>query len=67
MKILLISLFVIIYWCVVFERVVKYYVKKLYNCKGIEWIFVFLEVRREFLKFFGSIEVVSDFGKYDVI
>lgn len=24
------------YWCVVFERVVKYYVKKLYNCKGIE-------------------------------
>lgn len=44
------------YWCVVFEKVVKYYVKKLRNCKGIVRIFVFLEVRREFLTFFGSIE-----------
>lgn len=38
------------YWCVVFERVVKGYVKRFYNCKGVEGIFVKVEVRREFLK-----------------
>lgn len=40
------------YWCVVFERVVKRYVKRLYNCKGVERLFVKVEVCREFLKSF---------------
>lgn len=40
------------YWCVVFERVVKRYVKRLYNCKGVERLFVKVEFRREFLKSF---------------
>lgn len=32
------------YWCVVFEWVVKGYIKRLSNCKGIEFIFVIVEV-----------------------
>lgn len=40
------------YWCVVFERVVKSYVKRLYNCKVVERLFVKVEVCREFLKSF---------------
>lgn len=40
------------YWRVFFERVVKRYVKRLYNCKGVERLFVKVEVRREFLKSF---------------
>jgi len=38
------------YWCAVFERAVKHYVKKSHNCKGIERTFASSEARREFLK-----------------
>jgi hypothetical protein len=38
------------YWCAVFERAVKQYVKKSHNCKGIEVTFAHSELRREFLK-----------------
>ena len=39
-----------IYWCAVFERAVKHYVKKSHNCKGLEITFSKSEMRREFLK-----------------
>lgn len=53
-------------WCVVFERVVKEYVKKLYNGKGIEIIFVYVEVIREYLKL---VEMKKEFslGRYDFL
>ena len=38
------------YWCVVFERAVKGYVKRSSNCKGIEGTFATAEAQREFLK-----------------
>ena len=38
------------YWCAVFERAVKGYIKRASNCKGIEKTFAFAESRREFLK-----------------
>lgn len=55
------------YWCAVFERAVKHYVKKSHNCKGIERTFASSEARREFLKSLRGTEVVSDLGKHDVI
>ncbi|CAB3987948.1 Hypothetical predicted protein [Paramuricea clavata] len=38
------------YWCAVFERAVKGYVKRSSNCKGIEATFAIAEAHREFLK-----------------
>lgn len=38
------------YWCAVYERAVKEYIKKSHNCKGIESTFAQSEARREFLK-----------------
>ena len=38
------------YWCAVFERAVKGYVKRSSNCKGIEATFACAESQREFLK-----------------
>ena len=38
------------YWCAVFERAVKSYVKRSHNCKGVEKTFAKTEARREFLK-----------------
>ena len=38
------------YWCAVFERAVKDYVKRSNNCKGVEGTFAKAEARREFLK-----------------
>ena len=38
------------YWCAVFERAVKGYVKRSSDCKGIEAAFATAEVQREFLK-----------------
>lgn len=38
------------FWCAVYERAVKQYVKKSHNCKGIEATFAQSESRREFLK-----------------
>ena len=40
------------YWCYVFERAVKNYVKHSPNCKNLEYTFAREEYRREFLKFF---------------
>lgn len=40
------------YWCYVFERAVKNYVKRSSNCKNLEYTFARGECRREFLKFF---------------
>ena len=55
------------YWCAVFERAVKHYVKKSHNCKGIERTFASSEARREFLKSLGGTEVATELGKHDVI
>ena len=38
------------YWCAVFERAVKGYVKRSSNCKGIEATFANAEAQREYLK-----------------
>ena len=38
------------YWCAVFERAVKSYVKRSRNCKGVERSFTKAEARRECLK-----------------
>ena len=38
------------YWCAVFERAVKDYIKRSNNCKGVEATFAKAEARREFLK-----------------
>ena len=38
------------YWCAVFERAVKGYVKRSSNCKGIEATFATAEGQREYLK-----------------
>ena len=38
------------YWCAVFERAVKDYVKRSHNCKGLEWTFAKAECWREYLK-----------------
>lgn len=54
------------YWCAVFERAVKHYVKKSHNCKGIERTFASSEARREFLKSLGGTEVATELGKHDV-
>lgn len=47
------------YWCAVFERAVKDYVKRSHNCKGVEGTFAKAEVRREFLKSIQEQEVVD--------
>ena len=39
------------YWCYVFERAVKNYVKRSSNCKNLEYTFARGECRRKFLKF----------------
>lgn len=44
------------YWCAVFEKAVKHYVKKSRNCKGIAQTFASSEARREFLTSLGSTE-----------
>lgn len=38
------------YWCAVFERAVKGYIKRSSNCKGIEPTFATAEAQQEFLK-----------------
>ena len=38
------------YWCAVFERAVKDYVKWSHNCRGVEGTFARAEARREYLK-----------------
>ena len=38
------------YWCAVFERAVKDYVKRSNNCKGVEGTFAKAEARKEYLK-----------------
>jgi hypothetical protein len=38
------------YWCAVFERAVKGYVKRSSNCKGIEATLAIAEAQWEFLK-----------------
>ena len=38
------------YWCAVFERAVKDYVKRSQNCKGVEVTYAKAEAHREFLK-----------------
>ena len=47
------------YWCAVFERAVKGYVKRSHNCKGVEGTFAKAEARREFLKSIQEQEVVD--------
>ena len=47
------------YWCAVFERAVKDYVKRSRNCKGVEGTFAKAEARREFLKSIQEQEVVD--------
>ena len=49
------------YWCAVFERAVKGYVKRSNNCKGIEATFATAEAQREFLK--PLEEAKKDVGK----
>ena len=49
------------YWCAVFERAVKGYVKRSSNCKGIEATFATAEAQREFLK--PLEETKKDVGK----
>lgn len=53
------------YWCAVFERAVKHYVKRLQNCNGIDKTFATLEAQREFLKSLGGTEVAAELGKHD--
>ena len=45
------------YWCAVFERAVKDYVKRSHNCKGVEGTFAKAEARREYLKSIQGQEV----------
>ena len=40
------------YWCAVFERAVKHYIKSCTNCKEVESTFSKAESRREYLKSF---------------
>ena len=53
------------YWCAVYERAVKQYVKKSHNCKGIEATFAQSESRREFLKPLQAADKGKD-GKVDL-
>ena len=54
------------YWCAVYERAVKQYVKKSHNCKGIEATFAQSESRREFLKPLQVADHRND-GKVDLV
>lgn len=45
------------YWCAVFERAVKDYVKRSHNCKGVEGTFAKAEAWREYLKSIQGQEV----------
>lgn len=48
------------YWCAVFERAVKDYVKRSHNFKGVEGTFASAEARREFLKSLQP-EIMTDY------
>lgn len=48
------------YWCAVFERAVKDYVKRSHNCKGVEVTFASAEARREYLKSLQP-EIMTDY------
>lgn len=52
------------YWCSVFERAVKDYVKRSHICKGIEGTFAKAEARREYLKSIQEQEL-DDYNKCD--
>ena len=53
------------FWCAVFERAVKEYVKKSHNGKNIEATFAHVESIREYLKSVEEKEHLS-LGKHDV-
>ena len=53
------------YWCAVFERAVKEYVKRSHNCKGVEVTFARAECRREFLKSLQEQEDDNHCGECD--
>ena len=48
------------YWCAVFERAVKDYVKRSKNCKGVEGTYAKAEARREYLKVFKKERFLSE-------
>ena len=52
------------YWCALFERAVKGYIKRSSNCKGIEATFATAEAQREFLK--PLKETGKDTGKVNI-
>lgn len=54
------------YWCAVYERAVKQYVKKSHNCKEIEATFAQSESRSEFLKPLQAADQRKD-GKVDLV
>ena len=47
------------YWCAVFERAVKDYVKRSNNCKGVEGTYAKAEARREYLKSLQEEEILK--------
>lgn len=47
------------YWCAVFERAVKDYVKRSNNCKGVEGTYAKAEARREYLKSLQEEEILE--------
>lgn len=53
------------YWCAVFERAVKSYVKKSHNCKEVEKSYAGAEMRREFLKGL-EVQVEKPHKQYDL-
>lgn len=55
------------YWCAVFERTVKQYVKKTHNGKRIESTFARVEGIREFLKSVSDKDQQPCNGKYDIL
>jgi hypothetical protein len=56
------------YWCAVFERAVKDYVKRSHNCKGVEATFAKSEIRREYLKsLVGGQDQVDHHDNYVVL
>ena len=54
------------YWCAVFERAVKNYIKKSHNSKGIEITFAKSESRREFLKSVDNQRTSLETLRYDL-
>ena len=53
------------YWCAVFERAVKDYVKRSHNCKGLEGTFARAEARREYLKSLQRQDIPEQLKKID--